>query len=68
MLTHDEVLFETLQRHMSDWSRIRFTKWDYQTGPTYAIAKNILEEVQAELSNDRPIIAGMQLGYILNGR
>jgi hypothetical protein len=65
ILTHDQVFFDTLQRDFPNWTRYRFTSWDFATGPRCRLAKNYSEEISEFLIEDKPISAGQSLGRYL---
>lgn len=65
MLTHDDVFFTELSRHLPKWNRIKFTGWNYTTGPTYKIAKNYHEQILDAITDDDAETAGQKLGKYL---
>lgn len=65
ILTHDQIFFDIAQRNFPEWSRYKFTSWDYANGPKYVLAKNDFEEIQTYLDEDKPIVAGQTLGRYL---
>lgn len=65
ILTHDSIWFDRLQRTFPSWNRVKFTGWDYNTGPKIKAGKSIFEEVEFQLQEDNPILAGQLLGRYL---
>ena len=65
MLTHDQIFFDTVQRDFPQWSRYKFSSWDYTTGPRCNFSNNYHEEIQELIENDDPIGAGQKLGRYL---
>lgn len=65
MLTHDQIFFDTVQRAFPNWNRYRFTGWEYATGPKAKLARSPFEEIQNQLDDDKPILAGQILGRYL---
>jgi hypothetical protein len=65
MLTHDQVFFDMMQRAFPQWNRYHFTGWDYANGPKFRLARNYIEEVERNLDDDNPILAGQVLGRYL---
>jgi DNA repair exonuclease SbcCD ATPase subunit len=65
MLTHDQVFFDTMQRHFPQWNRYKFSSWDYTTGPRCNFSNNYTEEVEKLIIDDDPIGAGQKLGRYL---
>lgn len=65
MLTHDQVFFDTMQRHFPQWTRYKFASWDYTTGPRCSFSNNYIEEIQNLIDEDDAISAGQKLGRYL---
>lgn len=65
MLTHDQVFFDTIQRHFPQWNRYKFSSWDYTTGPRCNFSNNYIEEIEKLIIDDDPIGAGQKLGRYL---
>lgn len=65
MLTHDQVFFDTMQRHFPQWNRYKFSSWDYTTGPRCNFSNNYIEEIEKLITDDDPIGAGQKLGRYL---
>ncbi len=65
ILTHDDVFFTELSRHLSKWNRIKFTGWNYTTGPVYKVAKNYHEQILDAIAEDDAETAGQKLGKYL---
>lgn len=65
MLTHDQVFFDTMQRHFPQWNRYKFSSWDYTTGPRCNFSNNYIEEIEKLIIDDDPIGAGQKLGRYL---
>jgi hypothetical protein len=65
LLTHDLIFFETIQKKFPQWSRYKFTGWDYSTGPKTILAKDFIEEIQRSIDEDNPLSAGQMLGRYL---
>ena len=65
MLTHDQVFFDTMQRHFPQWNRYKFSSWDYTTGPRCNFSNNYTEEIEKLIIDDDPIGAGQKLGRYL---
>lgn len=65
ILTHDQIWFDKLQRTFKKWNRLKFSGWDYVTGPKVQIGKNIFEEIDSNLEDDKPVQAGQILGRYL---
>ncbi|WP_285269833.1 hypothetical protein [Kaistella rhinocerotis] len=65
MLTHDQVFFDTMQRHFPQWNRYKFSSWDYTTGPRCNFSNNYNEEIEKLIIDDDPIGAGQKLGRYL---
>jgi len=65
ILTHDQIWFDRLQRTFKSWNRLKFSGWDYSLGPKVQLGKNIFEEIQENLDDDKPIQAGQTLGRYL---
>lgn len=64
-LTHDQVFFDTMQKHFPSWNRYKFASWDYNTGPRCFFSKNYNEEIQNLLDHDEANTAGQKLGRYL---
>ncbi|MBM4399818.1 MAG: hypothetical protein FJ041_05800 [Candidatus Cloacimonetes bacterium] len=65
IMTHDNILFDYIQRAFPTWQRYKFTNWDYITGPIYRLSSNYVEEIQRFIDDDEAINAGHSLGRYL---
>ncbi len=65
LLTHDDIFFKEVMNHLPEWNKIKFTGWDYTTGPKHKLGKNYHEEILKDIEDDEPQSAGHKLGKYL---